>query len=171
MKWLRCGWLAASLALAAVPAAAVESDPLPVPDGGAKSKAVSLYNEGVKVMLDKRYAEAQRLFEQALEQDEAIAEAHNNLAFSLRMQSRDNFARSMRHYERALEINPKLAQAYMYRGVLFTQLGDLARARADLETLKGLGNHDLAAKLERAIADSAVRDARDGLAPQLEGVY
>jgi tetratricopeptide (TPR) repeat protein len=134
MKWLHCGWLAASLALAAVPAAAVESDPLPVPEGGARAKAVALYNEGVKVMLDKRYAEAQRLFEQAL------------------------------------ELNPKLAQAYMYRGVLFTQMGDLPRARGDLERLKGL-DRELAAKLERVIADSAVRDDRDGLAPQLEGIY
>jgi tetratricopeptide (TPR) repeat protein len=170
MKWLRCGWLAASLALAALPAAAVESDPLPVPEGGARAKAVSLYNEGVKVMLDKRYAEAQRLFEQALEHDERIAEAHNNLAFSLRMQSRDNFARSMRHYERALELDPKLAQAYMYRGVLFTQLGDLARARGDLERLRGL-DRELAAKLERVIADGTARDERDGLAPQLDGIY
>lgn len=170
MKCLRCGWLAASLALAAAPAAAVESDPLPVPEGGARAKAVTLYNEGVKVMLDKRYAEAQRLFEQALEHDERIAEAHNNLAFSLRMQSRDNFARSMRHYERALELNPKLAQAYMYRGVLFTQLGDLVRARSDLEKLREL-DRDLAAKLERAIADSTARDERDGLAPQLDGIY
>lgn len=170
MKWLHCGWLAASLALAALPAAAVESDPLPVPEGGARAKAVSLYNEGVKVMLDRRYAEAQRLFEQALEHDERIAQAHNNLAFSLRMQSRDNFARSMRHYERALELDPKLAQAYMYRGVLFTQLGDLARARGDLERLRGL-DKELAAKLERVITDSTAREERDGLAPQLDGIY
>ena len=86
------------------------------------------------------------------------------------MQSRDNFARSMRHYERALELNPKLAQAYMYRGVLFTQLGDLARARGDLERLREL-DRELAAKLERVIADSTARDERDGLAPQLDGIY
>lgn len=168
MKWLGSIWLAASLALAAVPAAAIESDPLPVPSG-ERAKAISLYNEGVKLMLDKRYAQAQRLFEQALEQDERIPEAHNNLAFSLRMQSRDNFARSLSHYNRALELDPRLAQAYMYRGVLFTQMGDQARARADLERLRPL-DRALAEKLERAMADAS-RDLRDGLAPQLEGGY
>lgn len=157
--------LAASLALVAGLACAVESDPLPVPEGG-RAKAVMLYNEGVKVMLDKRYAEAQRLFEQALEQDEKLAEAHNNLAFALRMQG-GNFGRSMRHYEKALELNPRLAQAYMYRGSLYAQVGDLVRARLDLDQLRPLSG-ELAAKLERAIAERVVRDERDGLAPQVD---
>ncbi|MEO7742709.1 MAG: tetratricopeptide repeat protein [Usitatibacter sp.] len=165
MKWLSRAWLAASLVLAALPCIAVESDPLPVPEG-ARGKAIALYNEGVKVMLDKRYAQAQRLFEQALDLEEGIAEAHNNLAFSLRMQSRDNFARSLKHYQRALEINPKLAQAYMYRGVLYSQMGDMKRALEDLERLQVL-DKSLATKLEGAIAQAS-RDERDGLAPQLD---
>lgn len=165
MKWLFRAWLAASLVFAALPGAAIESDPLPVPEG-ARGKAVAVYNEGVKVMLDKRYAEAQRLFEQALDLDERIAEAHNNLAFSLRMQSRDNFARSLKHYQRALEINPKLAQAYMYRGVLYSQAGDMKRAREDLARLQVL-DKGLAAKLESALAQAA-RDDRDGIAAQLD---
>lgn len=167
MRAAAAAGLAASLALAALPAAGVESDPLPLPAAGPRAKAVAAYNEGVKVMLEKRFADAQRLFEQALEHDDGLAEAHNNLAFSLRMQGRGNFERSMRHYERALQINPRLAQAYMYRGALYTQVGDLRRARADLETLRGI-DRDLAARLERVIVESA-RDERDGLAPQLEG--
>jgi tetratricopeptide (TPR) repeat protein len=151
---------------AATACLAAESDPLPLGEQSARNKAITLYNEGVQVMLAKRYADAQRLFEQALEQDEAIAEAHNNLAFSLRMQSRDNFARSLRHYERAVAINPRLAQAYMYRGVLYSQMGDMKRAREDLERLQVL-DRSLAAKLESALAQAA-RDERDGLAPQLD---
>jgi tetratricopeptide (TPR) repeat protein len=120
-------------------------------------------------MLDKRYADAQRLFEQALDLDEGIAEAHNNLAFSLRMQSRDNFARSLKHYDRALAINPRLAQAYMYRGVLYSQMGDMKRARDDLERLQVL-DKGLAARLEAALAQAA-RDERDGIAAQLDGIY
>jgi len=42
----------------------------------------------------------------------------------------------MREYRRALEIDPRLAQAYMYRGVLHTQMGNKDLARADLETLR-----------------------------------
>jgi tetratricopeptide (TPR) repeat protein len=158
--------LAAAAFAAAGACLAVESDPLPLGEQSTRNKAIALYNEGVQVMLAKRYADAQRLFERALETDEGIAEAHNNLAFSLRMQSRDNFARSLKHYERAIAINPKLAQAYMYRGVLYSQMGDMKRAREDLDRLAGL-DKALAARLEAAIAQAA-RDERDGLAPQLD---
>ncbi len=150
-------------------AAADDSPPLPVPKGSPREKAVKSYNEGVKLMLERRYADAQQRFEEAIALEERLAEAHNNLAFSLRMQGRENFDRAMREYRRALEIDPRLAQAYMYRGVLHTQMGNTDLARADLETLRGL-DRELAAKLERAMAELA-RDDRDGLAPQIDGVY
>ena len=145
---------------------AVENDPLPVPVGTPRERAVRTYNEGVGVLLQRRYPEAQRLFEQALQLDEALAEAHNNLAYSLRMQGAQHFDRSLQHYNRAIELEPTLAQAYMYRGVLFTQIGDLARARADHATLLGL-DRGLAAKLQQAI-DGAGRDDRSGIAGQYD---
>jgi len=158
--------LAIGLGVSATGAGAVESDPLPVPKGGARQRAVAAYNDGVKLMVDKRYAAAQQKFEEALAADERLAEAHNNLAFSLRMQSAANREQALRHYNRALELKPQLAQAYMYRGTLFTQMGDLARARADHAKLLGL-DRQLAAKLERIIAGGG-RDDSDGLAPQYE---
>jgi tetratricopeptide (TPR) repeat protein len=148
-------------------AGAVESDPLPVPTGGARQRAVTAYNTGVKLMVDKRYAAAQQKFEEALEADERLAEAHNNLAFSLRMQGTHNRERALRHYDRALELKPDLARAYMYRGALFTQMGDLARARADHATLARLDGQ-LAARLERIIAGAGERDEDDGLMPQYD---
>jgi tetratricopeptide (TPR) repeat protein len=148
---------------------AVESDPLPAPKGTPRERAVSAYNEGVKLMRDKHYAAAQEQFEQALTLDETLAEAHNNLAFSLRVQGPHNFARALHHYQRALELKPDLAQAYMYRGVLFTQMGDLARARADHARLLAL-DQALAARLERIIAGADGRDEYDGLAGASEGV-
>ena len=146
---------------------AVESDPLPVPTGTPRERAVSAYNEGVTLMLDKHYAAAQEKFEQALALDEALAEAHNNLAFSLRMQGAHNFERALHHYQRALELKPDLARAYMYRGALFTQMGDLARARADHARLLTL-DRELAAKLERIMAGAGERDEYDGLAAPYE---
>jgi TolA-binding protein len=92
MTWARAA-AAALLAVTAAPAAAVESDPLPVPKGGARARAVAAYNEGVKLMVEKRYAAAQQKFEEALAADERLAEAHNNLAFSLRVQATGNFGR------------------------------------------------------------------------------
>jgi tetratricopeptide (TPR) repeat protein len=158
--------LALGLGVSAPGAGAVENDPLPVPKGGARERAVTAYNAGVKLMLDKRYAAAQQKFEEALAADETLAEAHNNLAFSLRMQSAANRGRALKHYNRALELKPQLAQAYMYRGVLFTQMGDLARARADHARLLTL-DRQLAARLERIIAGGG-RDEGDGLAPQYD---
>ena len=159
--------LAIGLGCSAGTAEAVESDPLPVPNGGARERAVTPYNDGVKLMVDKRYAAAQQKFEEALAADERLAEAHNNLAFSVRMQGREHFARAMQHYNRALELKPDLAQAYMYRGVLFTQLGDLARARADHARLLTL-DPGLAAKLEAAIAGRPASEGSDGLAGQYD---
>ena len=161
---------AAGATLIAAAAVAVESDPLPVPAGGPREKAVSLYNDGVKLMLGKRFGEAQQRFEEALALDGGIAEAHNNLAFSLRMQGIENFKRAMRHYDRAIEINPKLAQAYVYRGVLLSQVGDRDRAQTDLRTLRAL-DAALAEKLARYIGGSMGREESDGIAPQFEVAY
>jgi len=155
------------IALACPAAGAVESDPLPVPKGGAREQAVVAYNDGVKLMLEKRYAPAQARFEEALAHYEGLAEAHNNLAFSLRMQGAHNFDRALKHYNRALELKPDLAVAYMYRGVLFTQLGDLKRASEDHARLLKL-DRTLAAKLEAAIVSRVVREGNDGLAAQYE---
>ncbi len=161
--------IAFAAALFCAAALADESAPLPVPKGTAREKAIATYNEGVKLMLDRRYADAQRRFEDAIALEEKLAEAHNNLAFSLRMQGSANFDRAMREYRRALEIDPKLAQAYVYRGVLHLQMGQVEAARADLATLRGL-DAALAEKLEKVIAQKA-RDERDGLAGQIDGAY
>jgi tetratricopeptide (TPR) repeat protein len=148
-------------------ASAVESDPLPVPKGTSREHAVTAYNDGVRLMLAKQYPAAQQKFEEALRQDNALAEAHNNLAFSLRVQGARNFDRALQHYNRALELKPGLAQAYMYRGVLFTQMGNLDRARADHAQLLVL-DKGLAAKLEKIIDNGAGTDGYDGVAPQYE---
>ena len=151
----------------AVPA--VVSDPLPAPTGTPREQAIRLYNEGVALMREKHYAAAQEKFEQALGLAETLAEAHNNLAFSLRQQGTSNFARSLQHYNRALALKPDLARAYMYRGVLFIQMGDMTRARTDHAQLLRL-DPELAARLERIIAGADGRDAYDDLAGASEGV-
>jgi Flp pilus assembly protein TadD len=146
---------------------AVENDPLPVPKGTPRERAIKTYNEGVTLLRDKHYAAAQEQFEQAQALDETLAEAHNNLAFSLRLQGSYNFARALQHYNRALALKPDLAQAYMYRGVLFTHMGELAHARADHAKLLTL-DQDLASKLERIIAGADGANEDDGLTGQYD---
>src|SRR2546423_728506 len=53
-------------------APAGESDPLPVPRGTPRERAISMYNEGVGLMREKHYAAAQEKFEQALALDETL---------------------------------------------------------------------------------------------------
>ena len=154
-------------ALLLVPALAVENDPLPVPGGGAQERATRLYNDGVAQLLARRHTEAQALFEQALALDERFAEAHNNLAYVLRMQGSQNFAASLAHYDRAIALKPTLAQAYAYRGMLFVQQGDLPRARADLQRLLQLDAR-LAPGLQRAIDAGAAGEDRSGVTSQYE---
>jgi tetratricopeptide (TPR) repeat protein len=165
-RWL--GILIGTAVLLLGPVAqAVENDPLPVPKGTARERAIRTYNEGVALLRDKHYAAAQEQFEQALALDETLAEAHNNLAFSLRLQGAYSFARALQHYNRAIALKPDLAQAYMYRGVLFTQMGELAHARADHAKLLTL-DQELAAKLEHIIAGADGADENDGLTGQYD---
>jgi tetratricopeptide (TPR) repeat protein len=158
---------ALALAAAAAGAAAVESDPLPVPSAGNAARAVRLYNEGVVLLVQRDFAQAQARFEAALKLDEKLAEAHNNLAFALRMQGRHNFGQSLAHYNRAIALKPTLAQAYMYRGMLFVQQSDLESARADLDRLRRL-DAKLAAELAQAIAGDMPASQRGGIAGQYE---
>ena len=88
------------------------------------SKDTSAYNKGVALMLEKKFSDAEKQFRRALKQNDDFAEAHNNLAYTLRKQGPDHFDEAMLHYNRAIELNPEMAEPYMYRGVLFVQLGD-----------------------------------------------
>jgi Flp pilus assembly protein TadD len=140
---------------AGVPAVfAAGSRPMPVPQVQQVPQktpdAVTAYNEGVALMKAKKFAAAQVKFEEALKANPNMPDAHNNLAFCLRKQSPENFASSLQHYNTALRLNPKLARAYEYRGVLFVELGRKEDAEKDLATLKQL-DPKLAVALETAI--------------------
>jgi tetratricopeptide (TPR) repeat protein len=123
----------------------------PVSQGFPKVKqenpAIKAYNEGVDLMKSKKFAQAQAKFEQAIKADPKLAEAHNNLAFVLRKQGSQNFQLSLEHYNKAIQLKPNLAEAYMYRGVLYTQMGRKADAQADLTKLQKMNPH-LAKELE-----------------------
>ncbi len=124
---------------------------------------VSQYNAGVKLMKKGKYERAQAKFEAALAKNPSIAEAHNNLGYALRKQGPENYEEALRHYDRAIELNANLAEAYMYRGVLYMLMGKEDKALEDHRTLTGL-DRKLADALQAAIASGEEPDGLEGLA-------
>jgi tetratricopeptide (TPR) repeat protein len=114
------------------------SDSSPLPAGDQASPEIDAYNAGCKLLHKKKWHEAQQKFEEALDSKEAFAEAHNNLAFVLRMQGENNYQESLLHYDRAIALAPKMPEPYMYRGSLYFFMGKKDLAEADYNTLKTL---------------------------------
>ena len=123
------------------------SSPSQIEEG---SRAARLYDQGVRAMNSKKFAQAQAWFAQALTENPRFAEAHNYLGYSLQMEGSQNYLMALEHYNRAIELKPNLAEAYEYRGVLLLKMDRKGVAKKDLATLKTL-NPELAAQLERAM--------------------
>ena len=114
------------------------------------SRDIKYYNKGVGLMLDKKFSSAEKQFRKALAAREGFAEAHNNLAYALRKQGSDHFEESLTHYNRAIVLKPNLAQPYMYRGVLYVQMGKIELAKNDHTRLMELDTK-LASELQYVI--------------------
>ena len=117
---------------------------------GEGGRAVRLYDQGVRAMNSKKFAEAQARFAQALTENPRFAEAHNYLGYSLQMEGTQNYPMALEHYNRAIQLKPNLAQAYEYRGALLLNMDRKSAAEKDLATLKTL-NPGLAVELERVM--------------------
>jgi tetratricopeptide (TPR) repeat protein len=124
---------------------------------------VSQYNSGVKLMKQGQYQKAQAQFEAALAKNPDMAQAHNNLGYSLRKQGPQNYDEALRHYDRAIALDANLAEAYMYRGVLYMLTGNEDKALEDHRTLTRL-DRQLAVALQAAIASGEEPDGLEGLA-------
>ena len=162
----RCIGFVAFMALAALPAVGAGSAKQTVRKDSDPS--ITIYNQGVELMLAKRFPEAQAKFEQAIKENPRFAEAHNNLGYTLRKQGPANYQKSLEHYNTAIELNPTLSEAYMYRGVLYTEMGRESDAQADLATLQML-NPQLAKELAKVIKTGKEEDRFYGLSSKLRG--
>ena len=104
------------------------------PRGG--DPAIVPYNQGIDLMLAKQYPAAEQKFEQAIKVRPQFAEAHNNLAYTLRKQGPEHYQEALKQYDTAIRINPNLAEAYMYRGILYAQTNRKLDAQADWAKLQ-----------------------------------
>ncbi|MEM9025454.1 MAG: tetratricopeptide repeat protein [Verrucomicrobiota bacterium] len=123
----------------------------------ATKSSVELYNEAWDALQDLEFKKAEKLLRSSLKEDDAFAEAHNNLAYALRKQKDPSFAEALRHYNRAIKLEPKLAEAYMYRGVLHIQMGNPDLALEDHGVLLKM-NPKLAAELEWVITNGKEKE-------------
>jgi tetratricopeptide (TPR) repeat protein len=152
-----CGFIAGVIFAAGV-SAAFGAGSQPVPESPVKSvkstvDANAVYNHGVALMHEKKYAAALADFEKAVQAKPDFAEAHNNLAYCLRQQGPAKYSEALRHYDKAIKLNPNLAEAYEYRGVLFVKMNRKNDAEKDLAKLNQL-NPKLASKLEYALKNN-----------------
>src|ERR1700693_933622 len=114
----RCIGFVAVMVLAALPAVGAGSARQAVVKDSDPS--IAIYNQGVELMLAKRFPAATAKLDQAVKANPRFAEAHNNLGYSLRKQGASNYQKSLEHYNLAIELNPRLAEAFMHLRVLYT---------------------------------------------------
>ena len=114
------------------------------------SSDVEIYNAGVALMIDKKFNDAEIKFRKAIALNERFAEAHNNLAYTLRKQGPVHYDEALKHYNRAIALKPGLDEPYMYRGVLYVQMGKKPLALEDHSTLAAR-NSPLAEELQFVI--------------------
>lgn len=138
---------------------AAGSSPKPASD---QRPGVSEYNSGVKLMKEGKYGSAEEKFKAAVKKNPNMAEAYNNLGYSIRKQGNSKYEEALSYYNRAIELNPDLAEAYMYRGVLYMLMGDEQKALADHQQLTRL-DRGLADALQVAIASGEEPEGLDGL--------
>lgn len=121
------------------------------------SEDVKIYNDGVALMMDKKFVPAEKHFRKALALNERFAEAHNNLAYTLRKQGPEHYDEALKHYNRAIALNPGLDEPYMYRGVLHVQMGNISLAMEDHSTLDAM-NSPLADELQFVVENKREKE-------------
>src|SRR5262245_12651619 len=116
------------------------------------------------------YDRAEHVFQEILGLDEdRFADVHNMLAFILH--TRGDLAAAERHFERAIEINPRYIEALLNLAVTYSDLGKYEAAHSTYARIRGLEGMDKAldpfvrgkianmhADLAQAYADAGCRD-------------
>lgn len=100
---------------------------VPVVNQSARQLAQRANDRGLQLYREKRYAEAEAEFTEALKLRPDFALAANNLGFVYYKQ--DKFAEAARWFENTVKLDPSRAVAYLNLGDAYAKAGDKAQAR------------------------------------------
>ena len=105
-------------------------------DSTTSIDAAELMVKAQKYIDSGDWKKATRQLNQVVEEDDNNADAWNLLGYSWR--KLDENRKSSKAYARALKINPEHKGALEYQGELFIKLGELEKAKGNLELLREL---------------------------------
>ena len=94
------------------------------------------YAAGKKAVLAKDWSTAIRALSSAALRDTRNADIQNYLGYSYRNSGQMDLA--FKHYEKALQLNPRHRGAHEYVGEAYLMVKDLARAEEHLNALRGI---------------------------------
>lgn len=149
------------LLVAATAAQAAGSKPKKEEKKELNPAATASFDAGVGQMEEGNYEAAADSFKSALTADAKFAAAHNNFAYCLRKLGKENYDDALTHYNKAIELDPNLAAAYHYRGVLHALSGNEDGAKADHAKLLEL-DRELADDLMKVIASGEEPEGKNG---------
>lgn len=118
--------VASTLMLAPLRSSAVDTDPSPPVSGD--------YADGRKAIESKNWAGAIRSLTAAAQRDSRNADIQNLLGYAYRNSGQLDAA--FKHYERALQLNPRHLGAHEYIGEAYLMANNLAKAEEHLAALK-----------------------------------
>lgn len=120
-------------------------------DGSSQTAAVGTYAEAKALVYSAKYAEARDMLQAVTAAEPRNADAWNLLGFSSRKLG--DLKAASKAYSKALKLNPGHLGALEYQGEMFVQMGEAAKAKANLVKLEGLcGNCEEARDLKKAMA-------------------
>ena len=113
--------------------------------------ASKLINDAKKLIKKEKYKRAISKLEKAMRDEPDNADIYNYLGFAHRKSG--NYEESGTHYQKALSLDPNHKLALEYQGELFLEMGQITKAKANLERLKAIcGSCEEANDLAEALA-------------------
>lgn len=118
------------------------------------SELKDLYQTGRENFQKGIYAKAQECLEEFIEKNQSFPDVYNMLGIIYHTQG--DYDEAVKHFERALDLNPKYTETALNLAVTYTDLGQYAKARGVYERISKAKRMDSLAKLQDDFARSKI---------------